>query len=73
MNPNPAYANFEINGEKFELSTPVDGIALTPDGEYIFYTPLTGKLVYRIPTVAAKVVNKNKIFLICMWEAFSLT
>ncbi len=61
MNPDPAYSNFEINGEQFSLNSPVNGISLTPDGEYLFFTPLTGRLMYRLSTKVAKVfyIAKN--------------
>jgi len=43
-----------INGQPVDLDTPMmtgsDGIALTPDGEWLFFCPLTSREIYRLPT-----------------------
>ncbi|KAJ3012090.1 hypothetical protein NUW54_g1975 [Trametes sanguinea] len=45
----------------------VDGIALSPDGEYLYYTPLAGRRLWRIPTSVLQVqpssTNPNAILL----------
>lgn len=32
----------------------VDGIALSPDGQYLYYQALTGRTLYRIATAALR-------------------
>ncbi len=39
-------------GQKASLRMAVDGIAISPDGEYLYYTPLTSRKLYRIKTSA---------------------
>ena len=51
----PEGAQIIINGEEFMFETPVDGIALSPDGLYLFYCPLSGFLLYKLPTKIAQV------------------
>ncbi|QQE13634.1 DJ-1/PfpI family protein [Planctomycetota bacterium] len=41
-----------INGKKWSNSVASDGIALTPDKQYLYYIALTGHTLYRIPTSA---------------------
>lgn len=38
------------NGYKWESSVHSDGIALTPDGEFLYYIALSSHTLYRIPT-----------------------
>jgi len=41
----------EINGIAYpEFKVPVDGIALSPDGETLYYCPLTGVHLWTVPT-----------------------
>jgi sugar lactone lactonase YvrE len=37
-----------------------DGIALSPDREYLYYQALTGKTLYRVKTAALRDANKSK-------------
>ena len=58
MTQEPGGSTMVINGEEFIFDTPVDGIGLTPDGSYLFYCPLrplSGFLLYRLPTEIAQV------------------
>lgn len=42
------------DGHRWENSVHSDGIALSPDGTYLYYIALTGHTLYRIPTTALK-------------------
>jgi len=42
--------NVSINGYILYSSTSLDGIALTPDLEYVYYCPLSSYRLYRVPT-----------------------
>ncbi|KAI0372031.1 hypothetical protein BV20DRAFT_964724 [Pilatotrama ljubarskyi] len=50
----------------FNLVT-ADGIALSPDGEFLYFTPLAGRRLFRIPTSVLKVqpssTNPNAVLL----------
>ena len=63
MAPNPEGTQFTINGEEFTFDTPVDGIALTPDGLHLYFCPLSGFLLYRLPTSVAQVENHFRLLL----------
>lgn len=39
-----------IGGEPWDRKVHADGIALTPDGQWLYYRPLTGQLLHRVPT-----------------------
>ena len=54
MTQEPGGSLLLINGEEFIFDTPVDGIALTPDGSYLFYCPLSGFLLHKLPTAKAR-------------------
>lgn len=45
------------DGNKWENSVHSDGIALTPNAEYLYYVALTGHTLYRIPT--KDLLNEN--------------
>jgi sugar lactone lactonase YvrE len=53
----------EVNGKKLvgpDGKTPKmnsDGVALSPDGEYLYYQALTGKTLYRVKTAALRDAN----------------
>ncbi|QZT37361.1 SMP-30/gluconolactonase/LRE family protein [Halosquirtibacter xylanolyticus] len=42
------------NGVRWDNSVDSDGIALTPDGQFLYYIALTGHTLYRIPTVVLR-------------------
>jgi len=48
----PTVSSFTINGYTFAVSTPSDGIALSPDTEHLFYSPLASLNLFSIPTAA---------------------
>lgn len=39
-----------IGGESWGKDVHADGIALTPDGHWLYFRPLTGRLLHRVPT-----------------------
>lgn len=39
-----------IEGSEFDLEIHVDGLALDPKGEYLYYQSLSGRTLYRVPT-----------------------
>lgn len=52
---NPSFGfRFQVNGTDALPGNPMlvgaDGIALTPDGVFLFWTPLSSREVYRVPT-----------------------
>ena len=58
MTQEPGGSLLLINGEEFIFDTPVDGIALTPDGSYLFYCPLSGFLLHKLPTAKAQIKDE---------------
>lgn len=46
-----------MDGKTYDISVPVDGIALSPDGQYLFYTPLGGVKLYQLKTSAVREVG----------------
>ncbi|KAI0635247.1 major royal jelly protein-domain-containing protein [Trametes polyzona] len=57
----------EPNAVEFFTRFAVDGIALSADGEFLYYTPLAGRHLFRVPTSVLKVrpsaTNPNAIIL----------
>jgi len=39
-----------IEGNEFDLEIHADGLALGPEGEYLYYQALSGRTLYRVPT-----------------------
>jgi hypothetical protein len=57
----PTYVMF-INGVNYgteTFTTPVDGIAITDDGSAIFYSPVQGNTLYRLPTSVLRDFNSS--------------
>jgi len=44
----------QIDGATFLREVHADGLALTPDGKWLFYAPLTGHTLWRVPTEALR-------------------
>ncbi|KZT53115.1 MRJP-domain-containing protein [Calocera cornea HHB12733] len=42
-------------GAYYRFTTGADGIALSADGEYLYYTPLSSRRLYRVPTALLRV------------------
>ena len=50
MHHEPLATVITINGHNFTTKTPVDGIALRPDGEKLYFCALAGFDLYEVPT-----------------------
>lgn len=56
---NEPSVEFTIDGVKYgnsTFTTPEDGIALTPGGDYVYYCALQALTLYRIPSKYAGVI-----------------
>lgn len=49
-----AITNLKRNGESSPWLVASDGIALSPDGSTLYYSPLSGRLLYSVPTEALR-------------------
>ncbi|XP_067671578.1 major royal jelly protein 1-like [Haliotis asinina] len=47
----PPSSVVHIGNRSYPQTTPIDGIAISPDFRYVYYSPLAGTSLYRIPTV----------------------
>ncbi|KAK3091037.1 hypothetical protein FSP39_016673 [Pinctada imbricata] len=55
MKPEIGPTNYvTLNGQSRQFLTPIDGIAITPDFDYVYYCPLGGVGLYRVPTSALR-------------------
>ncbi|XP_069111229.1 protein yellow-like [Argopecten irradians] len=50
MLPEPGNGNITISGETFEVTSGINGIAMSPDMQFLYYTPMSGFAMYQIPT-----------------------
>ena len=48
----PQDVNLTVEGEPFPGKIASDGVALSPDGSTLYYTPLTGRTIYAVPVDA---------------------
>ena len=46
--------HLEIDGHRFDRAVNADGIALSPGAEWLYYAPLTGHTLWRVPTAALR-------------------
>ena len=58
MQPDPNALDVTILGTRFFFDTPSDGIALSPDGADLFYTPLASYDLFSVPTAVLQVTRK---------------
>ncbi len=55
MHPDPSAVDITILDTRFFFNTPSDGIALSPDGSDLFYTPLASYDLFSVPTSVLQV------------------
>jgi len=64
MNPEPGKTSIHINGGNFSFNTPIDGIAMTPSFDFVFFCPLGATSLYQIPTTSLRKQSKEGIKLV---------
>lgn len=53
-------SNITVNGKTYRLYTPIDGLAISPDFQYVYYCALGSKNLYQVPTRVLR--NKSEDF-----------
>jgi sugar lactone lactonase YvrE len=58
-NGEPFLPIYAVNGIRQQWLIGADGIAISPDGEWLYYTPLAARTWYRVPTALLRVPSSG--------------